>query len=216
LKKKRRFGNILSILGWTIILVLGLIGSIEIMVKLDTRLEIYTSVDQIPANKVGLLLGTSKYLTSGQPNLFYRYRIDAAVELFNAGKIEFILISGDNASRYYNEPETIRRDLIKKGVPSNRIFLDYAGFRTLDSIVRAREIFGQERITIISQKFHDERALFISNRRRVQAVAFTAKEVEIKSGLKTFFRERFARIKMVSDLLLNKEPKFLGEKIEIK
>jgi SanA protein len=216
LKKKKRGRKLLSFLALSVIILIGFIGSIDIMVKLDTRREIFTSVDQIPANKVGLLLGTSKYLINGQPNLFYRYRIDAAVELFNAGKIEFILISGDNATRYYNEPGTIRNDLIKRGIPANRIFLDYAGFRTLDSIVRAREIFGQERITIISQKFHDERALFISNRRNVQAVAFNAKEVEIKDGLKTWMRERFARIKMVIDLMFHKKPKFLGKKVEIK
>jgi SanA protein len=216
LKKRKRVGKIIYIFGWTVILIIGLIGSIEVMVKLDTRREIFASVDQIPANKVGLLLGTAKYLINGQPNLFYRYRLDAAVELFNAGKIEYILISGDNATRYYNEPGTIRNDLIKRGIPANKIFLDYAGFRTLDSIVRAREIFGQERITIISQKFHDERALFISNRRNIQAVAFNAKEVEIKDGLKTWMRERFARIKMVIDLMFHKKPKFLGKKIEIK
>jgi SanA protein len=216
LKKRKRVGKIIYIFGWTVILIIGLIGSIEVMVKLDTRREIFASVDQIPANKVGLLLGTAKYLINGQPNLFYRYRLDAAVELFNAGKIEYILISGDNATRYYNEPGTIRNDLIKQGIPANKIFLDYAGFRTLDSIVRAREIFGQERITIISQKFHDERALFISNRRNIQAVAFNAKEVEIKDGLKTWMRERFARIKMVIDLMFHKKPKFLGEKVEIK
>jgi SanA protein len=214
-KRKKKKRKIVFFCSWSVILLIGLIGSVDLMVKYDTQNEIYSSTELIPHNKAGLLLGTSKYLINGQPNLFYLYRIDAAVELFNAGKIDFILISGDNSSHYYNEPGTIRNDLIKRGIPANKIFLDYAGFRTLDSVVRAKQIFGQDMITIISQKFHVERALFIANRRNVQAVAYIAREVEIKDGLRTWLRERFARIKMVTDLLFHKEPKFLGEKVEI-
>ena len=101
----------------------------------------YNSTSQIPKNQVGLILGTSKKIIGGQPNPYYKNRISATVALYNANKINFILVSGDNGSIYYNEPNTMKKDLVAKGIPEEHIFLDYAGFRTLDSMVRAKEVF---------------------------------------------------------------------------
>ncbi len=97
----------------------------------------YNDVNTIPKNKVGLVLGASKFAPSGNINLFYKHRVNATVELYNAGKIEYVLVSGDNSRKDYDESSDFKNDLIEKGIPENRIFLDYAGFRTLDSIVRA-------------------------------------------------------------------------------
>jgi len=180
----------------------------------ETRL--YTDLTKVPYNKVGLLLGTSKYLRGGFINPYYRYRIDAAAALFRSGKISYILVSGDNSEKHYNEPESMKKDLIAQGIPANRIFLDYAGFRTLDSILRCRDVFGTSAITIISQPFHNERALFIADHKKMTAVAFNAKDVSAYNGMKTQVREKFARVKMMLDLALGKEAKFYGEKIEIK
>ena len=130
-------------------------------------------------------------------------------------KIKYIIVSGDNSTKEYNEPFNMQKDLIEKGVNSEDIFLDYAGFRTLDSVIRSKEIFGQKNITIISQKFHNERAIFIAKSKDIQAVGFNAKDVSLKYGLKTRLREYLARVKMVMDIALNKQPKFLGEKIII-
>jgi len=177
--------------------------------------KLYTDVKNIPSNKVGLLLGTGKTLSNGHINLYYKYRIEAAVTLYNAGKISYILVSGDNGHEHYDEPTTIKNDLIAKGIPANKIFLDYAGFRTLDSVVRCKVVFGQKRITIISQSFHNERALFIADRKGVEAVAFNAEDVSMRYGFKTRLRERLARVKMMLDLGLGKQPKFLGEKVLI-
>lgn len=102
-----------------------------------------------------------------------------------------------------------------KGVPENRIFEDFAGFRTLDSVVRAKEIFGQDSITIISQQFHNERAIFLAEKHNIKAIAFNAKDVNAKWGIRTKVREVFARVKVFLDLLTEKEPKFGGEKILI-
>jgi len=176
----------------------------------------YSSTTKIPYNKVGIVLGTSKYLSNSRINLYYKYRIDAAVELYKSGKIAFLLVSGDNSSKYYDEPSTIKKDLIERGVPENKIFLDYAGFRTLDSMIRSKEVFGQESITVISQKFHNERALFIANYKNINAIGFNARDVNIQYGFKTQMRESLARVKMAIDLLFGKDAKFLGEKIEIK
>ena len=187
------------------------------IVAQTSKSKLYSNTSEIPPNKIGLLLGTGKYLASGHINLYYRYRLEAAAELFKKGKIEFLLISGDNGRKGYNEPEMFRDDLVKLGIPKDKIFLDYAGFRTLDSVVRAKEIFGQDQFTIISQKFHNERALFISRNKDIQAIAFNAKDVRAKYGFKTKVREVFARTKMVLDLyLIGKQPKYLGDKIEIK
>lgn len=184
-------------------------------VSASTKNQLYNSVQSIPHNKTGLLLGTSKYLKHGWINYYYQYRIDAAVALFKAGKIDYILISGDNGKEYYNEPETMQSDLIARGIPKEKIFLDYAGFRTLDSILRCREVFGENKITVISQPFHNQRAVFIANRKRVNAIAFNAKDVNRYGGFKTQMREKFARVKMLLDLVFGKQAKFYGEKIRI-
>jgi SanA protein len=185
------------------------------IVEVSTKDKVYNSTDEIPYNKVGLLLGTGKILSDGHINLFYKYRIEAAVRLYKAGKISYILVSGDNSTKNYNEPKTIKKDLIAKGIPKEKIFLDYAGFRTLDSVVRSKEIFQQESITIISQQFHNERGIFIAGFKGIEAVGFNAKDVKSGGGFKTKVRERFARVKMMLDLVFGKQPKFLGEKILI-
>lgn len=169
----------------------------------------------IPKNKVGLILGTGKFVRNGNINLYYKYRIDAAVSLYKAHKIEFILISGDNSTKNYDEPSTFKEDLIARGIPANKIFLDYAGFRTLDSVVRAKDIFGQNKITIISQKFHNERAVFIANQKGIQAIGFNAQGVSKRYGIKVQLREYLARTKVFIDLLFLIKPKFLGKKISI-
>ncbi len=181
----------------------------------SAKKKLYTSINTIPKNKVGLLLGTSKYVATGQLNLYYQYRIQAAAALYHASKIEFILVSGDNSTKSYNEPKKIKEDLIKKGIPANKIVLDYAGFRTLDSIVRAQKVFGEREFTIISQKFHNERALYLANYFNNNAIAFNAKSVSPKYGIKVQIREYFARVKVFIDLLFNIKPKFLGDKITI-
>lgn len=175
----------------------------------------YSHVKSIPENKVGLLLGTSK-TSRGGVNLFFKYRIEAAASLFKEGKIKHIIVSGDNHIANYNEPEEMKSELMKLGVPDSCITLDYAGFRTLDSVVRCEKVFGQTEFTIISQQFHNERALFIANKSGLNCVAFNAKDVPNKYSVKTSIREYFARAKCVLDIyLLHTQPKFLGEKITI-
>lgn len=204
-----KFGVLIAILS-----LISIFGA-DRLVEKSASGKVYSSTEKIPYNKVGLLLGTGKILSNGQINLYYKYRIEAAVKLFKSGKIDCILVSGDNSTKDYDEPSSIKNDLIKKGVPANKIYLDYAGFRTLDSVVRSRMIFGQSSITIISQQFHNERAIYIASHKDIKAVGFNAKDVNVHYGFKTRLRERFARVKMILDLVFGKKPKFLGEKIEI-
>jgi len=176
----------------------------------------YDSTASIPTNKVGLLLGTSKFTKRGTENQHYRNRIDAAVALFKAGKIEYILASGDNSRRSYDEPTQMKADLVALGVPADHVVLDYAGFRTLDSVVRAQKIFGQQKITIISQRFHNERAIYLAHSQGIDAVGFDAPDATAFHGFKTKLREKFARVAAFLDLhLWGRQPKFLGEPVLI-
>lgn len=177
--------------------------------------KIFTDVKVIPYNRVGLLLGTAPKLKDGSNNLYFDYRISATVDLYKAQKIKYILISGDNRHENYNEPEEMKQSLMARGIPESAIYMDYAGFRTLDSVVRAKEVFCQSDVTIISQNFHNERAIFIAERNGINAIGFNAKDVETYAGLKTQIRELFARVKVFIDLAINKQPHFLGEKIII-
>ena len=182
----------------------------------DTGGLVYADASTIPHNKVGLLLGTSKTLGSGLPNQYFLNRIKAALELFHAGKIDFIVISGDNHKKGYNEPLDMKEALLALGIPENKIVLDYAGFRTYDSIVRLNKIFGQAQFTVISQEFHNRRAVYIARRLGLRAVGFNAVDVDRYHGFKTQTREKLARVKMFADLMVNKQPKFLGQPIEIR
>lgn len=177
--------------------------------------KLYDNALQIPENRVGLLLGTSPKLRGGRSNLYFDYRIQAAVALYRQGKISRILVSGDNRKRNYNEPVEMRKALIANGIPDSVIVMDFAGIRTLDSVVRSKKIFGQDSVTIISQRFHNERALYIAGRNGIVAIGFNAKDVDAYSGLKTNLRELLARVKVFIDLLTRKGPRHLGEPIQI-
>jgi SanA protein len=177
--------------------------------------NMYSDVRRIPFRKVGLVLGTAKYVEGGLENPYYRYRIDAASLLFKEGKVKYLIVSGDNSREDYNEPGQMQEDLIKAGVDSSHIFLDYAGFRTFDSMVRLKEIFSQDSVTVISQRFHNERALYIASREGISALAFNARDVSPRFGFKVKFRERLARVKLFLDYLFGKQPKYLGPKVQI-
>lgn len=166
----------------------------------------FFSIQQLPVNKVGLVLGTSSRLMQGGDNPYYTHRINATIALFKAGKIEQVLVSGDNATQYYNEPTTFKKDLIAGGIPEDKIILDPSGFRTLDSMVRAKEVFGLDSLTVISQKFQNERAIYLAEKKGLHAIGFNAKDIEGSQGLKVQVREYFARVKVFIDLLLNTQP----------
>ncbi len=176
---------------------------------------IYEDIQSIPAQKVGLVLGTSKYIADGRRNGFYVFRLDAIIELYKSGKIEYIIVSGDNATPQYNEPDTMKRDLIELWVPEERIYADYAGFRTLDSIVRANDIFSQTSFIVVSQPFHLERAIYIAQANGLTVYGYPARDVPVRMSPKVWIRERLARVKMLLDNLFGVDPKFSGEKIEI-
>jgi SanA protein len=175
------------------------------------RGRIFTDVDALPHTRVGLVFGTTDRV-SGRENLYFRHRIDAAVTVWKAGKIDTILVSGDNRSRFYNEPVKMRQALVRRGVPASRIVCDYAGLRTLDSVVRAKEIFGADPVLFISQRFQNERAIYLAEAHGIRGYGFNARDVRAQAGLKTKVREIGARVKMWLDVhLLKTRPRHLGE-----
>lgn len=175
---------------------------------------VYTELQKLPSRQVGVVLGTAKYYRTGVINQYYLYRIQGAVNAYNSGKVKYLLLSGDNAQQNYNEPMTMRRDLIAAGVAPSDIVLDYAGFRTLDSIVRTRKVFDANDFIIITQRFHCERALFIALHMRIQAQCYAVSSP--KNMLTVRIREIFARLGALTDLyILEREPRFLGPQIPI-
>jgi SanA protein len=182
----------------------------------DVQSWIFDDIAAVPVNDVGLLLGCAPMLGHGRPNPFFTARVHAAADLFAAGRIRFVLASGDNGTVAYNEPARLRDALIAAGVPADRIILDHAGFRTLDSVVRARDVFGQQRFTVISQRFHNERAVFLARERGIEAVAYDAPEVGGLDGFKVKVREALARVRAVLDVrVLKTQPRFLGPSVSI-
>lgn len=177
---------------------------------------IFKDVEKLQEHKVGLVLGTSAKTVGGGENPFFISRIEAATKLYQAGKIKKILVSGDNADISYNEPKAMQIALLERGIPKENIVLDYAGFRTLDSVIRARDVFGQNDLVIISQEFHIKRAVYIARTLGIDAQGFVAEEVSMKFNARTQVREILARTQAWMDVhILNRQPKFLGEKEEI-
>ena len=167
--------------------------------------RVYDNVKEIPYKEVGLLLGTSPTTINGWTNIYYTYRIDAAVKLYKAKKISRILISGDGKEKSYDEPKYMRRDLIKRGIPAHKITLDKKGLRTYDSVINAKETFGLSNFTVISQRFQNERAIYLAGHNDIDAIGFNAKDApnqKGKSAIKVRIREVFAKVKVFMDLIL--------------
>lgn len=172
-------------------------------------------MESLPKAEAALVLGCSPQIGT-RPNLFYLHRMEAAAALHRAGKVKTLIVSGDNGSHQYDEPTAMKDSLVALGVPAGSIYCDYAGFRTLDSVVRAEAIFGQKKFIVVSQRFHNERALFLARLHGLEAYGFNAADVTRSVGLMTHLREYLARVNAVLDVtLLQTRPKFYGPKVEM-
>jgi SanA protein len=199
-----------------VLLLVMILGVSNMWIVMSTEDRVYSDLTRLPEHRVALVLGTSHRVVGGGPNPYFRKRIETAAALYRLGKIDHFILSGDNRTMYYNEPWEMRKALIAEGVPESAITLDYAGLRTLDSVVRSKKIFGQDKITIITQPFHSYRALFISNFYHIDAVAMVTEESGVDESVKLRVREYFARTKAVLDLYVFKTaPRFLGPKEQI-
>lgn len=208
--------KIFKFLFYACIALILVLSVCHLSIAYSTQKQLYTAVDSIPKTKVGIVLGTSRRLANGTKNLYFSYRIAAAKKLFEAGKVNYLILSGDNRINNYNEPKDMQEALIEEGIPDSCLVLDYAGLRTFDSMVRCKEIFGQDSIIIISQEFHNARAVFIANKIGLKAFGFNAQKVISQKATYIKIREFFSRTKCILDLyLLGTRPKHLGKKIKI-
>ena len=206
------------------IIILFLFASVIIYFYISNYSKnfIYSNINDLPYNKVGLALGTSPVTSSGSTSLFFITRMEAVKDLIDNKRIDYVIVSGDNKTLSYNEPKYMRNYLLKLNIDSDAIISDYGGRRTLDSVLRSNEIFNQNKITIISQKFHNERAIFIARKNGIDAIAYNAKypyqkyKENIFINTKTFLRELLARDLAVYDFLSNKKPTILGDSIDIR
>ncbi len=191
----------------------GILGWTYYEVGASAQNAIYTSPQRCPEYEIAILFGCGKYVSGGRTNLYYLYRIRAAVDLYKAGNAQHILVSGDNHVNSYNEPEAMKQDLMLDGVPESAITLDYAGFSTFETLIRAKEIFGVKSAILITQPFHLPRALYLAQAHGIQAVGYAAKEpYRSLQTTKTEVREILARFATFGDLhIWNRQPRFLGK-----
>ena len=215
MKWLRRVFKSLLFLG---LLGLGFIVWANLAAKFAAKDRLFDAVNNVPETKVGLVFGCDDEI-NGRENLYFRYRVNAAAELYKAGKIKLLLISGDNREKYYNEPLAFFLALEKEGVPRDAMVLDFAGRSTLGSVVRAKEIFGATEVVFITQKFQNERAMYIGKNRYGDDFTmwgYNAQDVNLAGGSKTKLREIAARVKMWLDLnILNTQPEVMGQKEQL-
>jgi SanA protein len=189
-------------------------GNLWIVLRAQGR--VFSDVVDVPTNDVALVLGTSARLKGGGNNPFFAGRMAAAAELYRAGKVRHLLLSGDNREARYDEPSSMRDALAKLGVPGDAVTLDYAGFRTLDSFARAKKVFGVDRLTIVTDDFHSPRAVLLARHFGIDAYAYHSTPVPMRWSTKTRVREIAARFRALLDLyVLRTKPHFLGPRIHL-
>ncbi len=193
-------------------LVVAFVGFCNIWVMIASSGRVYSSPEDLPKNEVGLVLGTSKKIGPDRPNLHFRYRMQAAADLYNSGKVKHLIVSGSHDSAYYNEPADMTKALQELGVPESAITRDESGFRTLDSVVRASKVFGQNSYTVITDDFHIGRAIFLAKRYNLDVVGYSSKRVDPTVSATSRVREVFARVKAVLDVcVLGTQPREIGQ-----
>ncbi len=185
-----------------LLLAILLICNGVIIWNTQDRVHEFESIAKLPDNRVGLVLGTSSSYANGTPNPHFKNRIEAAANLYHSGKLRHLILSGGSDSQYYNEPEMMKKAIIKRGVPVSALTLDSKGKRTLDSVLRAKYVYRHDSLTIISDRFHVYRALYISSNYDIEAAAYASREVPWLLSWRSRIREYFARVKAIADLYI--------------
>lgn len=185
---------------WLAVVLVLIILICNMVVVRSANQHTYFSIDSLPTRNAALVLGTSKGLLGGGDNLYFKYRMEATARLFKTGKVKYLILSGNNDSEYYNEPKDMQKALLALGVPFDAMLLDFSGKRTYDSILRAKYLFKERSLTIISQNFHTARALYIAHEEGLDAVAFAAQDVPEDYSYYTLIREYLARPKAILDV----------------
>lgn len=200
-----------------VLLLSACIGIAEGWTRVTAKKHCHAEVKDCPTGAVALVLGCSPRAKSGGANYYFRGRMQAAAALWHAGRVQCLIVSGDNSSRYYNEPRAMQAALVAQGVPADRIVCDYAGVCTYDSVARAERVFGARKLIIVSQKSHVERAVAIARHLNIEADGCIAPlgRLHWLSTLRQYLRERAARVAMMYDIMTDRTPKHLGPSIPL-
>lgn len=210
-RTRKMVNRILIVLEIAVLIPVFLLLISNQVIRITAENHLFDSTESIPYNRVALVLGTSHRVRDGGPNPYFHNRMEAAADLFHRGKVSYILVSGDNRTPYYNEPGQMRDALVRLGVPDKVIYMDQAGLRTLDSVIRAKEVFGLDSMTIVSQRFHNQRAVYIARQNGIEVAAYNAQDVPSRQDDRTRVREWFAKANVFWDILTGKQPPVQGE-----
>ena len=179
--------------------------------------EYIPAPEALPECHAALVLGCSPTVMNGRfYNSYFTARIKKAAELYHSGKVKKLLLSGDNGRKEYNEPQEMRKALVALRVPDEDIYCDYAGFRTIDSVIRADAVFGQRKFIVVSQSFHCERAIYLARHLGIECYGYAA-DVRLarRHVLRRCIRETFARVCAVFDIICCRQPKFYGPRVDM-
>jgi len=209
--------------------ILGIVlacGAVVLVVVLlawlaERRLEqladpfLFDDPAKLPNVDVALVLGAAPIGPEGGPNRYFEYRLDAAAALWRAGKVKYLLVSGDNSRADYDEPSAMRAGLIARGVPASAIYRDFAGVRTRDSMLRAKSVFGQQRLIVVSQGFHAARAIFLARGEGIEAWGLAARDVDRAYSIFTELRRYPSAVRAYLDVWLDTPPRHAGPSITV-
>lgn len=215
-RRHRPFIRLLGFASVSFFTLASLVFLSDRWVKRSSREFLFDDHDSCPPVTVALVLGCSPEVASGRPNFYFTSRMKAAAGLYHAGKCRYLLVSGDNRDAGYDEPTAMKEALVALGVPEPAIVRDYAGFDTLDSVLRAKEVFEQSRYLVVSQAFHNERAVAIARHHGIEAYGLNAPDFRGRQAIRMVIREKLARVKTLGELkLLGSQPKYLGPIVSI-
>lgn len=213
---KIRKSRIYLLIDICMILMLAVTVVCNVAVIVSESGRTYGSASDVPHNRFGLLLGTEPRYCGGEKNYLFDNRVDAAAELYNAGKVDYIIASGVDLTDIWgsDEPAEMRDSLVERGVPADRVLLDYEGDRTISSVAKAADVYGLKSVTMISQKEHNLRAIWQARHFNIDAVGYNARETHVASRrFRNASREAVAKVKMFVDLAAGHRPQFCADSV---
>ncbi|MGQ7853438.1 SanA/YdcF family protein [Pedobacter sp. WC2501] len=205
--------KIIKLLFYAFILGVIVVLSVNLLIKHQTNPAIYSSEQDVPKTKVGIIFGAG--INNNKPSKYLKDRLDAGIKLYENNKIDKILLSGDNGSNAHDELTVMKLYCYEHGVDTNKIYLDYAGFDSYSTLYRSKFIFDIDTAILVSQKYHLNRCINIGDKLGIKSYGFAADQGTYQGFKYASFREYFAVVKSTIDLIIGRKPHFLGEKVSI-
>ena len=192
-----------------LIIILG----INFYVKYNSNKLCFKNINNLPETEVAIVFGAG--INGDVPSKYLKDRLDAGILLYKNKKVQKLLLSGDNGSDEHDEIVVMKKYCYKNGVDTTKIYVDYAGFDTYSTMIRAKKVFYVKKAILISQNYHLDRAVYLGNALGVESLGFIADNGEYNMQKLNKFRELLATVKSVIDVNRNRKPIFLGPKVDI-